>query len=145
MSLANGTFRAGAKFYDGEIISGRYQNERGSFYDFTMIRDSLFKDKDKAFSLDIQPSIPPVWFPNKAHGQEVLPEKRSVFFRNTTVWTNEKEGILLNTDVIISDGRIIAIGTLLNPLEYFKEGTFITIDASKLNLRLTAQKGQSYR
>ena len=36
--------------------------------------------------------------------------------------------------ISISDGKIIAIGTMLNPLDYFQEGTFTIIDASKLNL-----------
>ena len=30
--------------------------------------------------------------------------------KNATVWTNEDEGILLNTDIAINDGKIIAIG-----------------------------------
>ena len=126
MSLANGTFRAVAKLSNDTVM--------GIFYDFSMTRDSLFIDNNKLQSLEIQSNIPPVWLPNKAHGREVLAKHKSIIFRNTTVWTNEKEGILLNTDVIISKGKIIAIGTMLNPLDYFKEGDFITIDASKLNL-----------
>ena len=62
------------------------------------------------------------------------PIQESVLFKNATVWTNEKEGVLLNTDVIISNGKIIAIGTLLNPFNYFKEGAFKTIDASTMHL-----------
>tara|TARA_B100001758_G_scaffold247366_1_gene264917 strand:- start:410 stop:3400 length:2991 start_codon:yes stop_codon:yes gene_type:complete len=134
ISLPNGTFRAVAKLSNDSVINGRYQNEMGIFYNFSMTRDSLFNENNKSPSLEIQSNIPSVWFPNKAHGKEVLEKHKSIIFRNTTVWTNEKEGILLNTDVIISKGKIIAIGTMLNPLDYFNEGDFITIDASKLNL-----------
>ena len=132
-SLANGDFRATAKYNDG-IISGRYQNENGKFLNFTMIRDSLFKDKVKNFSLEIDINLPSVWYPNKAYGFEVLPKSEAVIFRNATVWTNEQEGILLNTDIIISKGKIIATGALLNPLAYFIEENYTTIDASNLHL-----------
>ena len=37
-----------------------------------------------------------------------------MLFKNATVWTNEAEGILENTDVLIKDGKISAIGKDLN-------------------------------
>ena len=30
--------------------------------------------------------------------------------KNATIWTNEKEGILYDTDLIVKDGKIDAIG-----------------------------------
>ena len=49
-------------------------------------------------------------FPNKAYGFDSLPAKETVLFKNATVWTNEKEGILQNTDVLIANGKIIRVG-----------------------------------
>ena len=34
-----------------------------------------------------------------------------MLFKNVTVWTNEAEGILKNTDVLVIDGKISKIGT----------------------------------
>jgi dihydroorotase-like cyclic amidohydrolase len=39
-----------------------------------------------------------------------LPKAETTLFKNATVWTNEKEGILKNTDVLIENGKIKAIG-----------------------------------
>jgi imidazolonepropionase-like amidohydrolase len=55
-----------------------------------------------------------VLYPNKAYGFSKLPEKEKVLFHNVTVWTNEKEGILTNQDVLIADGKIAKIGTNLD-------------------------------
>tara|TARA_B100001540_G_scaffold43361_2_gene38514 strand:- start:557 stop:3523 length:2967 start_codon:yes stop_codon:yes gene_type:complete len=135
ISLKNGSFRATGKYYNNETIKGRYQNIDGAFYNFIMIKDSTIEEKESAFSLEIENNIPAIWTPNKSYGfNKNKPIPESVLFKNATVWTNEKEGVLLNTDVIISNGKIIAIGTLLNPFNYFKEGEFKTIDASTMHL-----------
>lgn len=55
-----------------------------------------------------------IHFPNKAFGFDNLPAKETVLFRNVTVWTNENEGILKNTDVLIANGKIIRIGQNLD-------------------------------
>ena len=127
-------FRAIGKF-NNEEINGRYMNKYGDYYDFIMTRDSLFSEKEKTASdNNINTVTPKIWFPNKAFGFENLPDQKNVLFKNATVWTNENEGILQNSDIIISEGKIIAIGSLLSPLEYFEEGEFETVDASNLHL-----------
>lgn len=52
----------------------------------------------------------PVTFPNEAYGFSKKPQQQDVLFKNATVWTNEKQGILKNTDVLVKDGKIAAIG-----------------------------------
>ena len=133
ISLNNGEFRAVGKYHEG-LIFGRYQNKNGAFFDFNMKRDSLYIEPNDTSKQKKSYSLPLIWHPNKAYGFTSLPKVKSIIFRNATVWTNEEEGIMLNTDVIIKNGKIIAIGTLLNPLKYFKEGEFTTIDASNLHL-----------
>ena len=135
ISSNDGIFRAIGKFSKGEI-SGRYQNERGEYNDFIMIRDSIFTDKaKKEKKKKTNTSIPTTWFPNKAFGFKNIPKQNNILFKNATIWTNEAEGILQNSDIIISEGKIIAIGNSLIPLNYFENGEFETIDA--LNLHLT--------
>lgn len=53
-------------------------------------------------------------FPNKVYGFETMPEYENIIFTNATLWTNEEEGILENSDIAISRGKIIAIGKDLN-------------------------------
>ncbi len=134
LATNDASFRAIGKFFNGEI-NGRYLNKNGEYYDFMMTRDSLFSEEaPPACDNDINALTPKTWFPNKAFGFENLPDQKNVLFKNTTIWTNENEGVLQNSDVIISEGKIIALGSLLNPLEYFKEGDFETIDASDFHL-----------
>ncbi|MDA8857783.1 amidohydrolase family protein [Flavobacteriales bacterium] len=132
-SNTNGTFRASGKYNNGKII-GNYQDSLGDYHLFKMQRDSLFESKEDLFELVIDNNTPSVWFPNKAHGFADTPQQKNVLFKNATVWTNEEIGILQNTDVAISTGKIIAIGTLLNPNDYFSEEEYQTIDASNYNL-----------
>ena len=54
-----------------------------------------------------------VLFPNMAFGWKDLPKSGTVLFKNATIWTNESQGILKTTDVLISDGKIKEIGTNL--------------------------------
>ncbi|HMT30448.1 MAG TPA: amidohydrolase family protein, partial [Bacteroidia bacterium] len=56
-----------------------------------------------------------VRYPNKAFGFDSLPKPETVLFKNITVWTNEKDGILKNTDVLIQNGKIVAIGKISEP------------------------------
>ncbi|MBZ9730293.1 amidohydrolase family protein [Salegentibacter sp. JZCK2] len=58
--------------------------------------------------------IMPVSFPNKAYGFSEMPEEETILFQNATVWTNEEEGILENTDVLVRNGKISRIGENLN-------------------------------
>ncbi|MBB3054837.1 amidohydrolase family protein [Mucilaginibacter gotjawali] len=56
----------------------------------------------------------PVVYPFVAYGAPDLPKAETVLFKNATVWTNESEGILQNTDVLIANGKIKAIGKNLS-------------------------------
>lgn len=56
----------------------------------------------------------PVIYPFVSYGNVEVPSQETVLFKNATVWTNEKDGILNNTDVLIQSGKIKAIGKNLN-------------------------------
>jgi imidazolonepropionase-like amidohydrolase len=53
-------------------------------------------------------------YPNIGYGSETKPMEETVLYRNATVWTNENQGILENTDVLVKDGKISKIGKNLN-------------------------------
>ena len=70
------------------------------------VNDTIKKADKKIKAIDFVP----VTFPNKAYGNKTVPQSENMIIRNATVWTNEAEGILQNTDVAVSNGVIVAIG-----------------------------------
>ncbi|HVG16610.1 MAG TPA: amidohydrolase, partial [Chitinophagaceae bacterium] len=42
--------------------------------------------------------------------EEEAPKQQTILIKNVTVWTNEKEGILQNADVLLRNGKIASIG-----------------------------------
>ena len=59
------------------------------------------------------PVVGDVIYPFGAFGWKQTPKNETVLIQNATVWTNEREGILQNTDVLISNGKIQKIGRQL--------------------------------
>lgn len=55
----------------------------------------------------------PLLFPNMAFGWTEIPVAGTVLIKNATTWTNESQGILKNTDVLISGGKIKEVGSNL--------------------------------
>ena len=51
-----------------------------------------------------------ITYPFNGYGFRELPVQENILFKNATVWTNEKEGKLENTDVLVKNGKIAAIG-----------------------------------
>lgn len=55
-----------------------------------------------------------VIYPFVAFGNAQKPKAQDMLIKNATVWTNEKDGILKNTDVLIKGGKIAKIGKNLS-------------------------------
>jgi imidazolonepropionase-like amidohydrolase len=55
-----------------------------------------------------------VTYPFVGLGNESVPQQETILIKNATVWTNEKEGNLQNTDVLLKAGKIAKIGKGLN-------------------------------
>ncbi|HXB06530.1 MAG TPA: amidohydrolase family protein [Puia sp.] len=51
-----------------------------------------------------------VQYPFDGYGWDSLPTQHDLLIKNATVWTNEKEGRLANTDVLVKAGKIAKIG-----------------------------------
>ena len=51
-----------------------------------------------------------VTFPFAGFGNEKMPSQETILIKNATVWTNEKEGVLNNTDVLLKSGKIAKVG-----------------------------------
>jgi len=81
-------------------------------------------EKAKKDSPKSLPATGNLIFPFVAFGNETAPKQESVLLKNATVWTNEKEGILQNADVLLENGKIKAVGKGLSA------GTAKVIDAT---------------
>jgi imidazolonepropionase-like amidohydrolase len=51
-----------------------------------------------------------VVYPFVGMGNAQKPKSENVLIKNATVWTNEKEGVLTGTDVLVQDGKIAKVG-----------------------------------
>ncbi|WP_335974759.1 amidohydrolase family protein [Gaetbulibacter jejuensis] len=85
-----------------------------SFYAKSLKKEDDTKSDGKKKSKDSTEKVFPVTFPNNAYGFTELPKAETLLFKNATVWTNEADGILENTDVLIKNGKIAKIGQNLS-------------------------------
>ncbi len=94
---------------------GRAQLENGIWKDIEFMRLSNdVKQKPKTDSIKPKDTIGAVVYPFTGYGWKVKPQAKTFLIKNTTVWTNESQGILKNTDVLIRNGKIENIGKNLN-------------------------------
>ena len=106
-----GTIRlSGTISSNGGIWDGNGQLASGEWIKWSAIKGiSANEDKKKEEKPDSL-IIPQIQYPIMAYGFDSLPKPETMLIRGTTVWTNEVEGILQNTDVLIQNGKIAAIG-----------------------------------
>lgn len=53
-------------------------------------------------------------YPFVGMGNAQKPKPEAVLFKNVTVWTNEKDGVLTNADVLVTNGKITSVGKNLS-------------------------------
>ncbi len=75
-------------------------------------KDGKEKDKDKDKDKDKKETYGDLVFPFNPYGwkTEDKPKTETVLIQGATVWTNEKDGILEEADVLIKNGKIAQIG-----------------------------------
>ncbi len=99
-------------YISGKDMEGKAQLTTGTWQDW---KASWLSSKTDTAANKRKPSARPsetgdVIYPFTAYGFKELPKQEDVLFKNATVWTNEKEGKLLNTDVLVQKGKIAGIG-----------------------------------
>ncbi|WP_028375786.1 amidohydrolase family protein [Leeuwenhoekiella sp. MAR_2009_132] len=72
--------------------------------------DTEAKDKEDADKEEDAVEVMPMTYPNIAYGYTQKPKAQTILFKNATVWTNEEAGILKETDVLVKNGKIAAVG-----------------------------------
>ncbi len=99
---------------NAQKLSGKAVLPNGNEVQWIAIKTAPFvTEKDSAKTEKLNP-IMPVTYPNIAFGNSKKLTAQTILFKNATVWTNEKEGILEETDVLIKNGKIAAVGKNLS-------------------------------
>ncbi len=100
----------------GKSWSGRGQDAQGNWLEWSAaytgpVEAATAKKEAEKKEAD---DLGPVTFPFTAYGWTERPQAQTYLIKNATVWTNEAEGILENTDVVLQNGKIAQIGKNIN-------------------------------
>ena len=102
----NGVYHPGLGILDGTgtLADGRW-------IEWGAIKASDYKpkkEKKKKEEVDTS-SLNTLTYPNMAYGFKELPEPKTYFIKNATIWTNEQQGIIQKGSVTIRNGKIVAV------------------------------------
>ncbi|HEY0434333.1 MAG TPA: amidohydrolase family protein [Chitinophagaceae bacterium] len=98
----SGVDRSGVWEGNGTDTLGNPLTWTATFQQRRRSQDSVTKKKSL--------SLGKINYPFGSYGWDSLPKQQTWLIRNATVWTNEKEGVLRNTDVLVKEGKIARIG-----------------------------------
>lgn len=97
-----------------ENLSGKAVLSNGDELVWTALKTSAFVAAKDTTKVEKPNPIVPTTYPNVAFGDAKKLTAQTLLFKNATVWTNEKEGVLTETDVLIKNGKIAAVGKNLS-------------------------------
>ena len=109
----NGTIHAGGGLWDGQG-----QKPGGDWFAWSALRKAE-RGASKPARSDTTKVKPPsirgaINHPLVGYGWLLPPQQETVVFRNATVWTNTANGILRNADVLVHEGKVVAVGAKLD-------------------------------
>lgn len=95
-----------------QTLSGRGTLNTGQniTFDAVFVNDTI-KTRRDTFKLKTVEGKP--WLPFAPYGMLEKPKPATYHIKNATVWTNEADGKLENADVVITNGKISAVGKSL--------------------------------
>jgi imidazolonepropionase-like amidohydrolase len=134
----------GSMHATGGLWDGQGQRAGGRWFAWSALRKAKSENNNKGSNTVATPGQarsdqpdsavvkkpePPgaITYPLVGYGWTVAPVQETVVFRKATVWTNGPRGILRNTDVLVHQGRIVAVGEDLNTAERFPGRTKPTV------------------
>lgn len=99
---------------NGNIWQGNGVDTSGNilWWSATLIKATIPKP-DTVKKKEI-PKLGKVTYPFNGYGWEEMPKQETLLIKNATVWTNEKENKLENTDVLVVNGKIAQVGKNLS-------------------------------
>jgi imidazolonepropionase-like amidohydrolase len=106
---------------------GQGQQVDGTWVAWSLIRTGDIdqkKDKEEQQEEPDTVSLGEVIYPFVAYGNTKLPQQQTILIKNATLWTNEDEGVIESTDILLKEGKISAIGKNLSGAgAYIIDGT----------------------
>lgn len=108
-----GTIRLSGWMQDS-VLTGQGQRADGSWADWTAQRTTAFTTRDTAQKPPTRDTIGMATHPNTEYGWEQVPTQQKTLLKNATVWTCETDGVVKNTDILLDNGKIVAIGKDIN-------------------------------
>lgn len=100
------TFVADGKGMRGSLLQPGGEMEALTLSALNIERDEAATSQNSA----VDAYVSRLTHPNRAFGLSALPEAESLHIQNATVWTSSRAGVLTNTDVLVHNGKIRAIG-----------------------------------
>lgn len=95
-------------------LAGTGQYNNGEWTTWKARRVAPFSAREKTTAPPAHDTLGTTTYPNTAYGWQQLPVQHKTLLKNATVWTCEADGIRNNTDVLLDNGKIAAIGTNLS-------------------------------
>lgn len=113
-------------------LSGTLRDAAGNTRSLTLIRveDLATKTDKPELPAFVHADSLKLRYPHVGFGYTNPPIAETVLLENASVWTNEKEGVLQNASVLISNGKILGIGQSADLLKLAGKNTVRKIDAS---------------
>ena len=110
---------SGNVWMDSRIWEGRGQRSDGTWVEWSAIRQSEPEEESSAYQAQPDSAQGEVMYPFVAYGNVERPAQLTVWFEGATVWTCEASGKLQQADVVIHNGKILAIGEALDEASVF--------------------------
>jgi imidazolonepropionase-like amidohydrolase len=109
--------------------SGTGENSTDKWISWVATKDSAWKEDAKPKKKDsASTATAAVVYPFTGYGYASMPTAQTLLITNASIWTNENEGVLQQTDLLIKNGKIAAIGKGL------KEAGAVVIDGTDKHL-----------
>ncbi|MGQ0739225.1 MAG: amidohydrolase family protein [Bacteroidota bacterium] len=111
---------------NGTEWNGTGQDSLGNQLTWTAVFMKAAEVKADSVKKKEAPVVGKVTYPFLPYGWDEgnQPKQETILIRNATVWTSEKEGTLPNTDILLKNGKIAAIGkNLSEPTARVIDGT----------------------
>ena len=101
---------------NNEVWTGFGTDTAGRSFTWTATLDQVSTPKADTAKAKKPTSVGKVTYPFEPYGwtDDQAPKQETILIKNATVWTNEKEGVMENADVLLKNGKIAAVGKNLS-------------------------------
>ena len=91
---------------NGKVLEGDGTDAKGAWFHWSAIQHQATPSPAPVALQKDTTTYGQAWFPNMAFGTVARANQQTILFKNATVWTNEKEGIVKGADVLVVGGKI---------------------------------------